>query len=408
MTSEVEDEVISNPISTSTLQTKDIKELKGKTENQEIPLSVPISLDSQTIDDTIKQITTLNSDSSINPIVNSSTQIAGMVGQKEELLQVNNPVSNVIAPAVAQDVIIEESVSVIEPYPSSKNSVSKPSTMNGLNNNNNNNILQNPEITKVDDPITTPKINPIVEVQPIDNDITTSNESSIPLNEAMTPPILEGVPEQAAAATISPGSSLPIPPEQSEIKPESVNEVSQEQQSAEIVESTEGIEPNSNVFLPLESEGSVMTLQQDSITTESAVISSTDNSNVYSGWGEVDKIPSEVTTSNVTDNVNNDTNDPTHSPPSGGNDVTPDAQSLQEFHHEQNPKNPYEFHPTHKVSFIAPVEVVDAKPYNSRLFIGNLAPNAASKADIARVFAKYGDIIEILIKPKVMHFQPMS
>ncbi|KAJ3190072.1 hypothetical protein HDU85_000363 [Gaertneriomyces sp. JEL0708] len=62
------------------------------------------------------------------------------------------------------------------------------------------------------------------------------------------------------------------------------------------------------------------------------------------------------------------------------------------------PQASYAFHPHHWVSFIAPPEVLSKCPQNSRLFIGNLASESTTKPAVAKIFAPYGNIVEIVLK----------
>lgn len=57
-----------------------------------------------------------------------------------------------------------------------------------------------------------------------------------------------------------------------------------------------------------------------------------------------------------------------------------------------------EYDPNHWMCFDAPQSYLSALPPGSRLFIGNLASEYTDRTHIARIFAKYGNIIEISLK----------
>ncbi|KAJ3176987.1 hypothetical protein HDU87_004702 [Geranomyces variabilis] len=62
------------------------------------------------------------------------------------------------------------------------------------------------------------------------------------------------------------------------------------------------------------------------------------------------------------------------------------------------PTATFDYHPTHWVTFQAPSDVISSMPPYSRLFLGNLASERTDRAELARIFAPYGNIAEIVLK----------
>lgn len=62
------------------------------------------------------------------------------------------------------------------------------------------------------------------------------------------------------------------------------------------------------------------------------------------------------------------------------------------------PSGEYAYNPQHKVIFSSPPQVLFSLAPDSRLFVGNLASEKTSKEELARIFAQYGDIYEIVLK----------
>jgi hypothetical protein len=58
----------------------------------------------------------------------------------------------------------------------------------------------------------------------------------------------------------------------------------------------------------------------------------------------------------------------------------------------------YAFNPHHKVIFSSPPNIMFSLPPDSRLFVGNLASEKTSREELARIFAQYGDIFEVVLK----------
>ncbi|KAJ3005244.1 hypothetical protein HKX48_000796, partial [Thoreauomyces humboldtii] len=84
-----------------------------------------------------------------------------------------------------------------------------------------------------------------------------------------------------------------------------------------------------------------------------------------------------------------------------GNQHGPSASSFQMTNQPRNPPPPgatYEYHPHHWVTFMGPATMIAAMPPNSRLFMGNLASERVDRKEMARIFAPYGNIVEIILK----------
>ncbi|KAJ3149849.1 hypothetical protein HDU86_006805 [Geranomyces michiganensis] len=62
------------------------------------------------------------------------------------------------------------------------------------------------------------------------------------------------------------------------------------------------------------------------------------------------------------------------------------------------PTATFDYHPTHWVTFQAPSDVISSMPPFSRLFLGNLASERTDRTELARIFAPYGNIAEIVLK----------
>lgn len=61
-------------------------------------------------------------------------------------------------------------------------------------------------------------------------------------------------------------------------------------------------------------------------------------------------------------------------------------------------QDPYRFHETNAVHYSSPSAALAQCPAQSRLFIGNLATEKTSKEELASIFVKYGNILEISLK----------
>ncbi|KAI9095534.1 hypothetical protein DFS34DRAFT_180130 [Phlyctochytrium arcticum] len=62
------------------------------------------------------------------------------------------------------------------------------------------------------------------------------------------------------------------------------------------------------------------------------------------------------------------------------------------------PDASFDFHPDHWVVFSGPPSLISQMPPNSRLFMGNLASERTDRRELARIFAVYGNIAEIVLK----------
>ncbi|KAJ3037160.1 hypothetical protein HK097_003597 [Rhizophlyctis rosea] len=69
------------------------------------------------------------------------------------------------------------------------------------------------------------------------------------------------------------------------------------------------------------------------------------------------------------------------------------AQRSQSFQ-----PDPHEFHPVHTVTFSTTQSVLNTIPPGSRLFIDNLNADRLQRKEVASIFAKYGNVVEILLK----------
>ncbi|KAI9030393.1 hypothetical protein DFJ74DRAFT_468365 [Hyaloraphidium curvatum] len=76
----------------------------------------------------------------------------------------------------------------------------------------------------------------------------------------------------------------------------------------------------------------------------------------------------------------------------------PSAAPGPSFGQQDADGDEYRFNPHHKVHFTSPNSVMFSLPNDSRLFVGNLASEKTSKEEMARIFAQYGDVYEIVIK----------
>ncbi|KAI8913095.1 hypothetical protein DFJ77DRAFT_67694 [Powellomyces hirtus] len=76
----------------------------------------------------------------------------------------------------------------------------------------------------------------------------------------------------------------------------------------------------------------------------------------------------------------------------------PHSHPLPHSRREPPPTATFDYHPVHWVAFAAPSNVISAMPPSSRLFMGNLASERTDKTELARIFAPYGNIAEIVLK----------
>jgi len=63
-----------------------------------------------------------------------------------------------------------------------------------------------------------------------------------------------------------------------------------------------------------------------------------------------------------------------------------------------NPLDPKQFHADHFVFFKPPPRTISQLPLGSRMFVGNISSDRTNQAEIARIFAKYGNIYEIILR----------
>lgn len=63
-----------------------------------------------------------------------------------------------------------------------------------------------------------------------------------------------------------------------------------------------------------------------------------------------------------------------------------------------NPDDPNQFDANHVVYFKPPARIISQLPLGSRMFIGNISSDRTDFHEIARVFARYGNIYEIILR----------
>ncbi|KAI8924706.1 hypothetical protein BC831DRAFT_464058 [Entophlyctis helioformis] len=73
-------------------------------------------------------------------------------------------------------------------------------------------------------------------------------------------------------------------------------------------------------------------------------------------------------------------------------------QRHEQQRHSENPADPHMFHATHTVYYTPPENALLHVPPKCRLFMGQLPAEHISKQEVAQIFAKYGNILEISLK----------
>lgn len=67
-------------------------------------------------------------------------------------------------------------------------------------------------------------------------------------------------------------------------------------------------------------------------------------------------------------------------------------------HASDTPVDPHQFDTKHLVFYKPPPNTISRLPLGSRMFVGNLSSAKTTHADVATIFAKYGNIFEIVLR----------